>query len=64
MTGIIFTGLFGRGNWQDLLQIFDLLLVTMMVLSAVLLAITLFLFAQVFQIFVAQVSLQTVSLVM
>ncbi|KAK8388342.1 hypothetical protein O3P69_020373 [Scylla paramamosain] len=51
---ILLTGLFGRGNWQDLLQVFDLPLVTMMVLSTVLLAITLYLFSQVFQIFVAE----------
>lgn len=51
---ILLTGLFGNGSWQDLLQIFDLPLVVMMVLSTVLLAITLFLFSQIFQIFVAE----------
>lgn len=52
------TGLFGRGDWRDLLQTFAFPLVAMMVLSAVLLTITLFLFSQVFQIFVAEVCLE------
>lgn len=63
MTGILLTGVFGRGNWQDMLQIFDLPLVTMMVLSTVLLAITLYLFSQVFQIFVAEVNIHVYGII-
>ncbi|XP_050717069.1 uncharacterized protein LOC126998905 isoform X2 [Eriocheir sinensis] len=51
---VLLTGLFGRGDWRDILQTFTFPLVAMMVLSAVLLTVTLFLFSQVFQIFIAE----------